>query len=172
MKSVLVEADRRLAQLTAAVAVTMFILIPILTTYQILARFVLNDPASWTEAAVRLVMIWSTFLGLSLLMRQGLMISMDFVTRRAKGGYRIAFLAIQVVAILIVLATALYGGVKLLSIIKAQRIAGLGVSMAYAYAAVPFGAGLGILTLVSTLISRNIQVEDPDSKQALTVSQT
>jgi TRAP-type C4-dicarboxylate transport system permease small subunit len=144
MKSVLIEADRRLAQLTAAIAVTMFILIPILTTYQILARFVLNDPASWTEAAVRLV----------------------------KGGYRIAFLAIQIAAILIVLATALYGGVKLLSIIKTQRIAGLGVSMAYAYAAVPFGAGLGILTVVSTLLSNNIQVEDPDSEQALTVSQT
>lgn len=172
MKNVFVEADRRLAQLTSAIAVAMFILIPILTTYQILARFVLNDPASWTEASVRLVMIWSAFLGLSLLMRQGLMISMDFLTRRVSGGYEVAFSVIQIVAILIVLGTALYGGIKLLSIIKAQRVAGLGISMAWVYAAVPFGAGLGILTVISKLLANNAKVEDPDSEQALTVSQT
>lgn len=172
MKNALVEVDRRIAQLTAVVAVTLFMLIPVLTSYQILARFVLSDPASWTEAAVRLAMIWSAMLGMSLLMRQGLMISMDFVTRRATGAYKTAFALIQIIAILIVLAVACYGGIKLISIIKAQRVAGLGISMGFAYAAIPVGAGLGILATISMLFTSSSKVEDADSQQALTVSQT
>lgn len=172
MKTMIVEIDRRLAQLTGAIAVALFLLIPILTTYQILARFVLNDPASWTEAAVRLAMIWSALLGLSLLIRSGTMISMDFLTRRAKGVYKVAFTIIHVASVFLVLGVALYGGVKLVSLINAQRIAGLGISMSYAYAAIPVGAVLGILTVVSTLIAGNTKVEDPDSQQTLTVTQS
>src|SRR5690606_23118051 len=98
-------------------------------------------PAAWSEPLTRMAMIWAVFLGLYALFSRGALISMDFAERRASGVAKRLMLVLHTVAALAMMSCALYGGIKLLLIVHTQTISGLSISVGYAYAAVPVGAG-------------------------------
>jgi len=142
-------ADRCIARTTETAAIALFLLIPILTAYQVVARFVLQQPSPWSEAAIQMSMIWSTLLGFSILFRQGALLSMDFIEKRVPNRFLNVLSFVHFVAALGLLLVMLFAGLKLIGIVKAQRLAGLGISMAYAYGAIPVGAVVSILTIIS-----------------------
>lgn len=47
--------------------------------YQVLARFVLQSPADWSEAWTRAALIWTVMLGVALAFRQGAMLSVEML---------------------------------------------------------------------------------------------
>lgn len=52
--------------------------------WQVFTRFVLNQPSSWTEEIARYLMIWISFIGSSLAIREGNHISMNFVVNKVE----------------------------------------------------------------------------------------
>jgi TRAP-type C4-dicarboxylate transport system permease small subunit len=148
MKSTAYWADRALARATETVAIALFLLIPILTAYQVVARFILQQPSPWSEAAIQMSMIWSTLLGFSILLRQGALLSMDFIEKRVPARFLNLLSFVHFAAAMALLLVMLFAGLKLIGIVKTQRLAGLGISMAYAYGAVPAGAVISMLTLM------------------------
>jgi TRAP-type C4-dicarboxylate transport system permease small subunit len=49
--------------------------------FQILMRFVLEQPAEWTEVLIRFSLIWMVFLAIPAAFRQGAMVSVDVLYR-------------------------------------------------------------------------------------------
>jgi hypothetical protein len=49
--------------------------------FQIITRFVLEQPAEWTEVLIRFSLIWMVFMGIPMAFRQGAMVSVDVLYR-------------------------------------------------------------------------------------------
>ena len=59
----------------------MLVVASALGVFQIVTRFVLEQPAEWTEILIRVSLIWMVFLGIPMAFRQGAMVSVDVLYR-------------------------------------------------------------------------------------------
>ena len=64
-----------------AVACFMLVVASALGVFQIVTRFVLEQPAEWCEILIRISLIWMVFLGIPTAFRQGAMVSVDVLYR-------------------------------------------------------------------------------------------
>ena len=62
-------------------ACAMLALAAALGMFQILMRFVFEQPAEWTEVLIRFSLIWMVFLAIPAAFRQGAMVSVDVLYR-------------------------------------------------------------------------------------------
>ncbi|RAI01850.1 C4-dicarboxylate ABC transporter permease [Acuticoccus sediminis] len=131
--------------------------------YQVLARFVLFRPASWSEPFVQSALIWMTYLTLCGAMRTGTLISVDVLKKATQGAARTALRLAGAGAILILLWVILWQGIAIVWRVRFQTIAGLGVPASYVYAALPTGAALSILALVGHVIDPPPDQAAPDA---------
>ena len=129
--------------------------------YQVLARFVLFVPASWSEPFIQSALIWMTYLALCGAMRTGTLISVDALKKATTGHARHVLRLAGAGAILILLWILLWQGISIVWRVRFQTIAGLGVPASYVYAALPAGAALSILALVAHVIDP--PAEEPDA---------
>ena len=83
MRRAFLAFERRTTALSLAVACAMLVAAACLGLYQILARFVLQQPAEWSEVLVRFTLIWMVFMGAPAAFRQGAMVCVDLVHRLA-----------------------------------------------------------------------------------------
>ena len=67
--------DRSLFRLVSVVAQLLLVSSVAAAFYQVLARFILESPADWSEAWSRASLIWAVLLGVALAFRQGAMLS-------------------------------------------------------------------------------------------------
>ena len=75
--------------------------------FQIVTRFVLEQPAEWSEVLIRFSLIWMVFLGIPAAFRQGAMVSVDVLYRwsapRAAGARSTGWCAIAALALIAVI---------------------------------------------------------------------
>lgn len=122
--------------------------------YQVLARFVLFQPAAWSEPFIQTTLIWMTYVALAGAMRTGTLISVDLALTLSRGSFRKVLQAAGVVAVLGLLLVLLWFGAMLVWRVRFQTIAGLGISASWAYAALPVGSLLSILALIAHSLDR------------------
>lgn len=121
---------------------------------QIGARFLLGVPAIWTEALVRTALIWMAFLGLAAAIRAGALVSIDLCWRLARGPWRRVVEAVQLATTVGLMAILAWHGAAMARRVAAQEMAGLEVSIAWGYAAIPFGCALAIIAAVARFLDR------------------
>jgi TRAP-type C4-dicarboxylate transport system permease small subunit len=112
-------------------------------------RFILESPAEWTEVLIRFSLIWMVFLGIPTAFRQGAMVSVDLLYRMS--GQRMRRLLDTVVAIsaLTLSIVILWWGWDYANRGSVQSMIGLeGVSMFWAYLAMPVGAVFSIIGII------------------------
>ncbi len=107
---------------------------------QVVARFVLNMPLSWTEELSRHIMIWMAFLATSIAYRHGAHLSIDLLSSnlkpKAKMYTSLAFLAI----IIIFLIYMFTYGIELTQKTFRQNSSSLQYPMSYVYLSIPTSA--------------------------------
>ena len=59
----------------------MLVIASALGMFQIITRFVLEQPAEWSEILIRLSLIWMVFVGIPMAFRQGAMVSVYVLYR-------------------------------------------------------------------------------------------
>ena len=110
---------------------------------QIVLRFVFVSSLPWSEEIVRCLLIWLTFIGASVALRDGTLVGLDLLHRGLKShlAQRALRMLIALLSLSFVLATAYYG-YKLVSApgILRQSFATLPISQAWIYAPVPISA--------------------------------
>ncbi|HYF60196.1 MAG TPA: TRAP transporter small permease [Burkholderiaceae bacterium] len=108
--------------------------------FQIITRFVLEQPAEWTEVLIRFALIWMVFTGIAAAFRQGAMVCVDVLHRWSPpGGRRFLEWAVAIVSISF-LACIGWIGWDYAQRGSVQSVAGLeNVSMFWAYLAIPVG---------------------------------
>jgi TRAP-type C4-dicarboxylate transport system permease small subunit len=117
--------------------------------YQVLTRFVLQEPATWSETLVRTLLIWMTYLGMAGAIRVGALVSVDVLYRASRGRMRKLLEAFITLATLFLLGLLFWFGWDLAYRVRFQNLAGLEVPMSWAYAAIPVGSALSVLAVLA-----------------------
>ena len=136
-----------------AAACLMLAIASSLGMFQIVMRFVLEQPAEWTEVLIRFSLIWMVFLAIPMAFRQGAMVSVDVLHRWSPPALRRMLEYVVCAASLLLIAVLLWWGWDYAQRGSVQTMAGLeSVSMFWAYVAVPVGALFCIPGIVGNLL--------------------
>jgi TRAP-type C4-dicarboxylate transport system permease small subunit len=122
--------------------------------WQVVARFATETPSVWSEALVRTALIWMAFIGLAVAIRTGALVSIDIAHRLSRGAVRAALEGLTLASILSMLGVMFWFGWSMAERVKFQEMAGLEVSMAWGYAAIPLGAVFAMLGAVAHFLDR------------------
>ena len=124
-----------------------------LGVFQIITRFVLEQPAEWSEVLIRFSLIWMVFLGIPMAFRQGAMVSVDVLYRWSPPKIKRVLDWVVCGAALALIAIIFWWGWDYAVRGKVQTMSGLeGISMFWAYLAMPVGALFSMLGIVGNLI--------------------
>jgi TRAP-type C4-dicarboxylate transport system permease small subunit len=153
VKQVFLRFERLASGFAMAAACAMLVLAAGLGVFQIITRFVLEQPAEWTEVMIRFSLIWMVFLGIPLAFRQGAMVSVDVLYRWSKPGLRRVLDWVVCIAALSLMAVILWWGWDYANRGKVQSMIGLeDVSMYWAYLAMPVGAVFSAIGIIGNLL--------------------
>ncbi len=132
-----------------------------LGVFQVITRFVLEQPAEWTEVLIRFSLIWMVFLGIPAAFRQGAMVSVDVLYRWSPPGLRRLLDAVVALAALTLVGIILWWGWDYANRGKVQTMTGLeSVSMFWAYLAMPVGAAFSLLGILANYLDpRRMELE-------------
>lgn len=146
MKQYLKRADDFLAQALGLAVTFLLAAAAGLGAYQVLMRFVLLQPSTWSEALTRTLLIWMVYLGAALALRTGMLVAFDVVRVVAGDKLRkVLYFAGLFFSFLFFLVVAWFG-FHITDRVRFQNLAGLEMSIAWAYAALPVGAAISAIT--------------------------
>jgi TRAP-type C4-dicarboxylate transport system permease small subunit len=151
MKKIIRFLDDHLEEIFISLAMGYFVVVTVL---QILFRFVLKIPASWTEETAKYAFIWMTFVGSSLGAKIQSHIRVDMFETSLKGTPR---LIVNWLNQLIFLAFAVFMTVvgigMCVSLLSRPQVSpALKIPMQWIYAALPVGMGLMCVRIAANLI--------------------
>ena len=151
------ETYLRIERVTSGVAMAgaclMLVVASSLGMFQIVTRFVLEQPAEWSEILIRLSLIWMVFLGIPTAFRQGAMVSVDVLYRTVPAVGRRALDWVVALASLALIGVILWWGWDYAVRGKVQTMAGLeSISMFWGYLALPVGALFCIVGIIGNLL--------------------
>jgi len=117
--------------------------------FQIVTRFILDRPAPWSEPTVRTLLIWMVYLGLCGAIRNGAMVAVDVVYNTVGPRLQRVMRAFILIASVGLFALLFYFGLEMAEFVRHQNLAGVGISIAWAYAAIPVGSLLATISLLA-----------------------
>lgn len=140
--------ERRTTGFAMWCAVAMLAIAALSGLYQIISRFIIEQPAEWTEVIVRFSLIWMVFLGIPMAFRQGAMVSVDLLYQLSGGWFRRALEALFLATSLILMVSIMWWGLDYAWRTRFQTIPGLeSFTMLWAYSAMPVGAAFSLLAI-------------------------
>ena len=153
MKTAFLTFERWTSALSLWCACAMLTLAAALGMFQIIMRFVLEQPAEWTEVLIRFSLIWMVFLGIPMAFRQGAMVSVDVLYRWSPPRIRRVLDFVVCFAALALVAVIVWWGWDYANRGKVQTMSGLeSVSMFWAYLALPVGGVLSMIGIIANLL--------------------
>jgi len=155
--------DDQLVRLERALIFGLMVFLVILLTIQVLSRYVFNAPLDYTEEASRFGLIWLVFVGSA----YAAYLNEHFVVRMLvdsiKFPGRTAYLILVDVVVILFFVGLIYYGAKLAW--RNPRIEpALGLSMGWAYLAIPVGCTLMVYHLLVALVRVRVFGEDTYAK--------
>ena len=117
----------------------------------VLTRYALGEQAKWTEELARFLLIWVSLLGGAVAYRDREHLGIDFVVNGLEPSVRKGMALLkELLAIVIVMAVLIIGGLKLVShtLILERTTPALGWQMGYVYLVIPI---VGVLMLMFSL---------------------
>jgi TRAP-type C4-dicarboxylate transport system permease small subunit len=149
----LAKMERMVILLENGIVLFLILGIVLVVFLQVLSRYALHTPLSWTEELSRALLIWLTFVGGSLALRNKAHFSVEWVVAKLPDRVRSAFEGTLYVLMAVVLGVLLWKGLAMLPVVHLQTSPSLRVPMSYIYLSIPLGAAL-MLFHVSVIIVR------------------
>lgn len=121
-------------------------------SWQVITRYVLNSPATWTDEMLRFQLIWLTMVGAALAhgMNRVMAVTM-FVDRMSEKSRNTNAIFVECVVILFSLIVLVIGGFNVAINASTQVSASLGINMFYVYLSLPVSGILFIIYAVFNL---------------------
>ncbi|GHT80917.1 permease [Spirochaetia bacterium] len=153
MKKILAFLDEHVEEIFISVMMAYFVTATVL---QVIFRFVLKMPASWTEETAKYAFIWMTFIGSSLGAKNLAHIRVDMLENNLKGPSRLALNLFCQIAFLFFAVVLTVVGINMLISLssKPQLSPALKIPMQWIYAALPVGMGLASMRIIRNLIKQ------------------
>ena len=128
--------------------------------YQVLTRFIFGQPSTWSEIAIRLVIIWMVMFGVVVAFREGAQVSVDLMYRLSGRFQRPLHFLITLISVLF-LGVIIWYGIDITWRTRFQEIGGMEfLPMSVGYAALPVGAAFAILAAIANFLDpRHAELE-------------
>lgn len=134
---------------TEIVIIFLFAVLVIGVFYQVVARYVFNDPPSWTEELARYCQVWIILLTSSICIRKGSHLAVDYFGHRLSIGAKRKINIVMSVLIALYILIIIIFGWKLMVIGQYQVSPALQVKMSFIYIIFPLS---GVLMLLEAII--------------------
>jgi C4-dicarboxylate transporter, DctQ subunit len=161
MLEAFLRVERLLTRIALWVAMALLVLCCFVSLYQVVTRFVFEEPSTWSEVVARSLNIWMVYLGVAVAFRTGALMAVDFLIDRVQGPARAGLIGLIAGMSLAVLGVMVWFGFAMVGRAKFQMLAGVlnpftgeGVSIALVYAAVPVGAVLAIVAVIARTVEQ------------------
>ena len=122
------------------ILVVLMALIVLVVTWQVITRFLMSSPSSYTEELARFLLIWIGLLGGSYALRTHAHLGIDILSNKLEGRQKAA-LTVLIYSLVILFAALIMviGGIKLVALTFSldQISASLGIRMGYIYSVIP-----------------------------------
>ncbi len=143
-RSILTQSLRSLAGIS-------FLAMVILTCWQVLTRYLLKNPSSWSEELVSYLFAWMSLLGASLVTSERGHMNIPALVERMPKKTQIGFsVCSEVVAFLFSAIILLYGGFQITSLAMGQMTSSLGIPIGIFYFVLPL---CGVLNMIFTVMN-------------------
>ena len=128
-----------------------FLAMVVLTCWQVLTRYILGNPSSWSEEMVSYLFAWMSLLGASLIVgERGHMNIPIVVERMGMKGRKIFAIFGELVACVFAGVILVYGGVQITNLAMGQMTSALGVPVGIFYIVLPLS---GVLNIIYTILN-------------------
>ena len=152
MKHQFLAFERGLNWAIVRLACILLAVVSVLGIMQVLTRFVINQPLTWSEVLIRILLIWMIMLGAVIAFREGAQISLDFLFRKSGRFQRSIHLVITLICV-IYLLTIIYHGFDLTWRTRFQQIGSMEfLPMSVGYAALPVGALFAVIAVIANFL--------------------
>jgi TRAP-type C4-dicarboxylate transport system permease small subunit len=128
-----------------------FLAMVALTCWQVLTRYVLQNPSSWSEELVSYLFAWMALFGASLVVgERGHMNIPIVVERMGQKGRKFFAIFGELVALAFSGVILVYGGIQITSLAMGQMTSSLGLPIGVFYIILPLS---GVLNIVYTILN-------------------
>lgn len=134
------------------VVVAVSVLMIAVTLAQVVFRYVLASPLTWSEELARYCFVWIVYLGAPIALHRGLHIGVDNLSVRLSKGTQRALEVINSILALALVAITGFASIEVLMANRLQFSPALGLQMAIPYLAIPLCMGVMALVLVAKLL--------------------
>jgi TRAP-type C4-dicarboxylate transport system permease small subunit len=153
MKETFLKFERWMTGGAMIAACVMMVVAASLGVFQIVTRFILEQPAEWSEILIRISLIWMVFLGIPAAFRYGAMVSVDVLYRWSPPKLRRALDWVVALAALTLIGIIIWWGWDYAQRGSVQSMAGLeSISMFWAYLAMPVGGVFCVFGVIGNLL--------------------
>lgn len=130
-------------------------LIVLVVTWQVVTRFLMASPSSYTEELARFLLIWIGVLGGSYALRTRAHLGIDILSMKLQGRQK-DLLNIVIYSLIILFASLIMviGGINLVSLTFSleQTSASLGIKMGYIYLVLPLSGSIMIIYSLDVIL--------------------
>lgn len=151
------KVDRVTTGVATAIAVAALVVAVFAGFWQVVARFATETPSIWSEALVRTALIWMGFIGLAAAIRTGSLVSIDMAHRYSRGVFRRGIEAAVLAGNVSLMGVLFWFGWIMAERVRFQEMAGLEISIAWGYAALPIGAAFSVMGALGQFLDRRAE---------------
>jgi TRAP-type C4-dicarboxylate transport system permease small subunit len=154
--------DRFLGPIRRSVEITIVTLFAVLTIAvfaQVVARYVFNQPPTWTEELARFCQVWIILLASSICVRKGSHLAVDYLGPVLAPGVRRAVAVLTGGLIAIYSAVVVIWGVRLMVIGWVQTSPAMQLNMGFVYLVFPVAGGLMLVESILATRQRLAEVD-------------
>ena len=156
MKTLFLAFEQRLTSVIIHVACVLLGVASVLGMFQVLTRFIFNEPSTWSEILIRIVIVWMVMFGVVVAFREGAQVSVDLMFRKSGRFQRPLHFLITLVTV-IFLGVLVWYGADIAWRTRFQEIGGMEfLPMSVGYAALPVGALFGIITVIANFLDPRV----------------
>ena len=122
-----------------------------LTCWQVITRYILQNPSSWSEELVSYLFAWMALLGASIVVgERGHMNIPILVDRMGPAARKVLNIFAEVVACIFAAVILVYGGIQITTLAMGQMTSSLGVPIGIFYIVLPL---CGVLNIIYTILN-------------------
>lgn len=149
--------DNGIFKVELVVGVSFTVVMVVAVFLQVVFRYVVNHPLSWSEELARYIFVWASMLGASMGVKKKTHFCLDALLKMIPQPQRKIIEAVLYTIMSVLLIVLVYFGTKFSSELYVQTAPGLNITMAIPYAAIPVG---GLLMLLHILLMPFADSED------------
>jgi TRAP-type C4-dicarboxylate transport system permease small subunit len=148
MLRVITKFDDLLAKGEAVALIGLASIMTVVVFLQVVFRYVLTQPLYWSEEIARYLFVWLSILGATLGLQKGGHFGLDVFYRMLPDRGRQVMRQVIHLFMGVVILVILVQGITLVQKTSLQESPAMGISMGWAYAALPVGAALMAIHLL------------------------